>query len=234
MLSTAQFLPQGQSNQNPGPAGSDGAAVSDKPNAGCPAPKSFEELGIPDQLRLELEKELTTNERLLWLGRPSPNLAVQIPKQVFLYASIGLMVVGLAIVAIGGLHVSPIVFGGAFGVFGLVLLVPWLKEPMKWCSHCYAVTNTRAIVIEIPIPHMPAKINSYLPHQLAGMERRDHHKVPGAGDLIMEYKFDLPGKANFNMTTGFMNQKPVLAVAMWLSGCLMDSSRSSRSGLWSG
>src|SRR5271165_1237655 len=60
--------------------------------------ETFEELQIPDRLRTSVEQELTAGEKMLWLGRPSDKLRVQIPKPVFLAASLGLMGLGLLIV----------------------------------------------------------------------------------------------------------------------------------------
>jgi hypothetical protein len=183
------------------PAGTNGVPA----NATRLPLQTFEELEIPDVLRSAVEQELTSGEKILWLGRPSPSLRIQIPKQVFLYASIGLALFGLGIMAIGGFHIAPVLFGGAFVAFGAVMLVPWLKDPMKTINSCYVLTNRRTIVAETPTVFMQPKVTSYLPHQLVGLEHSNHPKVAGAGDLIFEYTFALPGKT-FDVNSGFTNR----------------------------
>jgi hypothetical protein len=167
-----------------------------------PPLQSFEERGIPDQFRSVVEKELTAGEEMLWLGRPAANLRPQLPKQAFLYISLGFFGLGLLIAVIGGFHMGALLFGGAFGIFGLVLLVPYYAKPNNLCSSCYVVTNRRAIVLEMAIfPRVP-RAKSYLPHQLVGLDRQDHATVPGAGDLVFEYVFALGGSANLMTGAG--------------------------------
>jgi hypothetical protein len=51
-----------------------------------------------------------------------------------------------------------------------------------------------------------AKAKCWIPHQLLGMERRNHPEVPGAGDLIFEYNFIAQGNT-FDHNTGAMIQQ---------------------------
>jgi hypothetical protein len=174
-------------------------------NSWRPSPQSFEELGIPDQLRSVVEKELTSGENILWLGRQSRNPLVQPRQQIFLYISAGLIVFALGIPVVGGLHIGSLIFAAVVAVFGLVVLIPWLVDPTKSCKACYVVTNRRAMVVEMALSLGGAgpRATSYQPHQLVGLERRDHPSVAGAGDLILEYTFALPGQS-FDLKTGAM------------------------------
>ncbi len=174
-------------------------------NSWRPSPQSYEELGIPDQLRSVVEKELTSGENILWLGRQSRNPLVQPRQQIFLYISAGLMVFALGIPLVGGLHIGSLIFAAVVAAFGLVILIPWWVDPTKSCKACYVVTNRRAMVVEMALSlgGAGARATSYLPHQLVGLERRDHPTVSGVGDLILEYTFALPGQS-FDLKTGAM------------------------------
>src|SRR5437867_696661 len=60
-----------------------------------PRLQTFDELGLPDPFRQAVQEELTKDEKLLWLGRPSRNPVVYPPKTVL--AVIGVVVLGLAL-----------------------------------------------------------------------------------------------------------------------------------------
>jgi hypothetical protein len=167
--------------------------------------QSFEELAIPATFRTAAEKELTDGEKMLWVGRPSRNPQVHPRNPALTVIGIVLIVLGLAVAVIsmgvGGQLIFPFVFGGALGLIGLVFLIPLVIDPSKFCRACYVVTNRRALVVENSLWARGARAQSYLPHQLLGMERRNHPEVAGAGDLIFEYKFVLAGN-NFDVQTG--------------------------------
>ena len=171
-----------------------------------PRLQTFEELGISDRFRQAVEQELTRDEKLVWLGRPSPNPAVRPPKTVLTVA--GAVALGLAVVLlVTGL---PFIFPVVLGLFGLLfLVVSRLPNPANAYQACYVVTNRRAILFERGILGLDPKAfslssllgtrsRSYHPHELLALERRDNPRVPGAGDLIFEYIFTI-GRT----TTGF-------------------------------
>jgi hypothetical protein len=202
-----QPRPQGQ--QNAGTARVTAADVIVPPTPRAPALQTYEVLGIPDSYRAAVEKELTAGEKVLWVGRPSRNPKVhpQMPALTVIgYGLLGLGVLVAFVSAASGAHVFPFVFSGVLLLLGGVFLIPKFIDTTKACRSCYVVTNRRAMIVQNSLWAMGAKVQSYVPHQLLGLERRNHPEVPGAGDLIFEYKFIAQGNS-FDHQTGFMLQQ---------------------------
>jgi hypothetical protein len=200
------------------PAGSQPAPnsrqVENQNGAKGAALQTFEELGIPDQFKAEVEQALTSGEKILWLGRPSRNPLVQPPKQIPMFVGIGIIGFAFFLAIVGLVVFWPILlFALVLGVIGGVFLIPSFVTPKDRCMSCYAVTDRRAILAETQIGIGRTRVNttSYLPQQLVGLERRPHETVAGAGDLIFEYTFMLPGQTidtktwsfNTNQNAGF-------------------------------
>jgi hypothetical protein len=158
-----------------------------KPGAPAPLPlKSFEELGIPDSFRKTVEDELTKDEKLVWLGRPSKNPAVYPPKTVLVVVGAGLLVGAVLLVVLA--RGMPLIFPGVIGLLGLLFVAaPKLFNPANTYLACYVVTNRRAMLLERSF--RGARGKSWLPHELLAMERRSNDRVAGAGDLIFGYEF---------------------------------------------
>jgi len=113
---------------------------------------------------------------------------------------------------------APIFFAVVFGLFGVLFIVaPRLLKGKGINAYqaCYAVTSRRALLFErgnLGIDEgnalslksaLGTRCKSYLPHQLLGMERRGNAKVPGAGDLVFEYIFEIGRNVTqFPGTTG--------------------------------
>jgi hypothetical protein len=175
-----------------------------------PTAQTFEELGIPASYRQAVEKELTGDEKMLWVGRPSRNPEVHPRQPMLKWAGIGMLAFAGVLVVInllvGGGAVFGFVFGGALGVIGLVFLVPSFVSPATTCRYCYVVTNRRALLVEISLWQRGPVARSYLPQKLLGLERRDHPTGAGAGDLIFEYEFIIPGNT-LNPLTGSLIQQ---------------------------
>lgn len=187
-------------------------------SASLPRLQTFEELGLPAAFQKAVEEELSRDEKLVWLGRPSRNGTVPPPKTA-------LMVIGGVLLSLAVL--LPLVIKGLSFIFPVFLLIlglffvfaPKLFSGANVYPACYVVTNRRALLFEKGLLGLdPASIRSfkdltgircksYLPHQLLGMERRNNERVPGAGDLIFEYIFAI-GKActAFPGTTGTMQR----------------------------
>src|SRR5262245_1302967 len=158
-----------------------------------PTAQTFEDLEIPASFRAAVERELSGDEKMLWVGRPSRNRLVH-PRNTML-PLIGGGLITLAVVIIvallvlsaarpagqGGGNVFGFVFAGALGVIGLAFLIPLLVNTAKTCRYCYVVTNRRALLVELSLWQRGAVARSYLPQQLLGLERRDHATVAGAG-----------------------------------------------------
>src|SRR5439155_21421378 len=158
----------------PGPSGS--ASREPVPASNLPAPnaQTFEELEIPASYRAAVEKELTSGEEMLWVGRPSRNREVH-PRNAILPIAGGALI-GLAVVialvtlvlSIGkpsqGMgNVFPFVFAGFLGVLGLVFMLPLVVNPAKACRYCYVVTNRRAMLVEISVWQRGPVVRNYLP-----------------------------------------------------------------------
>jgi hypothetical protein len=149
-----------------------------------PPLRSFEELGILDSFRKAVEDELSKDEKLVWLGRPSKNPAVYPPKTVLVIIGAGLLV-GAVLAVLGGL---PLIFPIVIGLLGLLFVAaPKLFNPANTYHACYVVTNRRAMLFERSF--RGARGKSWLPQDLLALERRSNDRVPGAGDLIFEYEF---------------------------------------------
>jgi hypothetical protein len=177
-------------------------------NLKTPPLQSFEEPGIAPSFRAAVEKELTEGEKMLWLGRPSRNPQVHPRNPVLLIGGVGLIGLGVVVAAVAifaRVGPFPFVFAGFLGVLGLVFLLPTLLGP-KAMPACYVVTNRRAIIVEMSMFNRGPRPKSYLPHQLLGLERKDHATVAGAGDLIFEYAFALPGQTVDLKTGSFLPQ----------------------------
>jgi hypothetical protein len=186
----------------------------------APAPlprlQTFEELGIPAPFQKAVEDELSRDEKLVWLGRPSQNPAVYPPKTILVV--VGAVLLGLAVLLpwVG----VPLLFSVVLVLLGLLFVfAPKLSNGTNVYSACYVVTNRRVLLLEKGFIGLdPTTITSwksltgvrckgYLPHELLGLERRSNERVPGAGDLIFEYIFTSGKNAGgFASTMGRVQQ----------------------------
>src|SRR5262249_32252477 len=181
-----------------------------------PTAQTFDELEIPAPLRAAAEKALTNNEQMLWVGRPSRNRQVHPPCPIRPAVGIGLIALaGIIVLAVlgsavlapkAGVSVFGLIFAAILGLIGAAIVyLPALNKPEKLCRYCYVVTNRRALLVEQAM--LGTNVQTYLPQQLLGLERRDHAEVTGAGDLVFEYITTLGGEFNPN-TFGFMQRGP--------------------------
>jgi hypothetical protein len=193
------------------------ADVVPSANLRTPTAQTFEELGIPPSFREAVEKELTRDEKMVWLGRPSRNRQVHPRNTILSIIGLGLIALGLGVAFIslgagGGLF--PCVFGGALAAIGCAFLLPLVIDPTKSCRSCYVVTNRRAILVEVSVWALGRpKAKTYLPHELLGLERRNHPEAAGAGDLIFEYYFAMSGRS-IDPNSGFMHQQGSTGVGL--------------------
>jgi hypothetical protein len=173
------------------------AAATPPASSRRPALQSFAELEIPDALRAAVETELTPGEEILWLGRPSRNPEVQPRKKILSYVGIGMISLAVMLALFAMVRFAPLlIFAGGLGLFGVIFFFIGRVDPTRSCKYCYVVTNRRAILVEqaMRIGSVGVRTTSYLPENLVGLERVEHPSVAGAGDLIFEYEFALPGQ----------------------------------------
>jgi hypothetical protein len=149
---------------------------------------------IPSSLQALLARELARGERVVWLAQPAPVARVLASASTFL---VGIPFLAFALfwtwAATGG-FASPwtaysIVFtrfaylwGGMFIVSGAAML---LSPVWAWWvarRTLYAVTDRRAIVIEMPLRQVT--IRTFAGEQLATATRRENPS--GRGDLIFD------------------------------------------------
>jgi hypothetical protein len=188
----------------------------------APLPKlqTYEELGITDVFQKAVQDELTKDEKILWLGRPTKEAAVRPPLKALMVIGIGLLVFAAALPVL--FHGMPFIFPIALALFGILFLVmPKFMNAATGYQACYVVTNRRALLFERGMLGFdPQKVSlsnilgtrcrSYLPHELVGMERRNNPQAPGAGDLIFEYIFTIGQGALLNPgTTGTIQRTDV-------------------------
>jgi hypothetical protein len=240
-MNANQFLPAHGRPQGANPAGSatreqppgqgersnsvvrvTAADVLSPANLQPPTAQTFDELQIPASFRAAVEQQLTSGEKMLWLGRPSRNPQVHTRSPILAWIGGALLILAIVIVVanlvsvvasrpirVGGGQVFFCTFAGFLGLIGLAFLIlPRLNKPAQMCRSCYVVTNRRAMLLEESMLQRTPVVHSYLPQQLLGMERQDHATVAGAGDLVFEYVFALPGNTVNPLTGSFHQQNP--------------------------
>jgi hypothetical protein len=212
--------PEAPADRKPGAFRVSAADVVKPGDGPLPRLQTYEELEIADVFRKAVEEELSKDEKLVWLGRPSRNPDVHPdPTKIMTFIGIGVLVVAVLLATV---LKAPIFFAVVFGLFGVLFIVaPRLLKGKGIGAYqaCYAVTNRRALLFErgeLGIDEGNAlslksafgtRCKSYLPHQLLGLERRSNAKVPGAGDLVFEYIFVVGRNVTkFPGTTGTLQQ----------------------------
>jgi hypothetical protein len=200
-----------------------GPASAQQSPPSLPRLQTFEELELPAAFRKAVEEELTRDEKLVWLGRPSQKPTAPPPKAIFLV--VGAILLGLAVVLPLAVKGMPFIFPVVQVILGvLFLFAPKLLNGVNFSSGytaCYVVTNRRAILFEKGLVALDPRgvsslkdltgirAKSYLPHQLIGMERRNSDHVPGTGDLIFEYIFTMGQSTGFPGTQGTIQRTGV-------------------------
>jgi hypothetical protein len=188
-----------------------------------PRLQSFEELGLAGPFQKAVEEELSRDEKLIWVGRPTQSQTIQPPKTILMV--VGAVCLGLAML-LPLLFKGVLIFAAVLTVFGLFFLfAPKLFKGVSVSNSgyhaCYVVTNRRAILFEKGFQGVdPTNIGSlteawksltairrksYHPHDLLGMERRNNEQAPGTGDLIFEYIFTI-GQTYFPGSQGKVQQ----------------------------
>jgi hypothetical protein len=182
-----------------------------------PRLQTFEELGIQNEFRKAVEEELTKDEKMLWLGRPSLNPAVYPPRTNLVIIGVIALALAVAFLAFpifvkGAPIAFAIIFSIVLGLIGILfILSPKFFNPANFYHACYVVTNRRVILFERGLlgvdPLSPNLIGTrckgYYPHEIMALERRNNPQAPGAGDLIFTYIMVVgKGAASFPGTEG--------------------------------
>ncbi len=201
---------------------------------------SFEELDVPDAMREAVEAELTSKEKIIWLGRPWMTMYVG---QAKVAAVVGVV---LLLAAAGGLGayfadvIPPAVPWYAVlapaGILVLIsllcILAPILVKRSEHTRPCYVITNRRAMLCEM-YGRSRVSITRYNGPQLEEMERKDSWRYPGAGDLVFEIELSRSGRVppgrlisrgdEQTRPIGFLMLQDVAAVEKLLRQTLIDT-----------
>lgn len=134
---------------------------------------------IPHRYRQQVEDELDSGERLLWIGQPRPG---RIALRGVAHAVMG------ASAVVGGVYMaatatsSGFAWGmGLFILIGVGLLFAPLRMWWKGTRTVYAVTDRRALILE---GGFSQKLRTYGPEELSSLEC--HRKADGSGDIIID------------------------------------------------
>jgi hypothetical protein len=183
--------------------------------------QSFEELEVPDNMREEIEKNLTKKEKIVWIGRASMKLMMSNARLGRLIGIIMLCAVAATLGITIALQVAGLVVWIICGFLcllgALLLFVPWLTQRGEKVRPTYVVTNRQVIICQY-MGFRGANIRTYTPDRLNKMERREWRRFPGDGDLIFEKEvfttggaptsagFRRGGRGAFGRTSGMSNE----------------------------
>jgi hypothetical protein len=209
------------------------------PDAGPPLPPpSFESLAepVPEAMQSDIRGFLEKDEKMLWLGQPSRQMAaagswVAIPVGLlFVLVGSGVIVGGLALMqkkdvpAIAGLGVAGV--GAVFALLGLVAcLMPLFARQLRGVRECYLITNRRAIICKSVFGR--SNFTCFNGSQLRGMKRISNENVRGAGSLIFQKNhlgYDENGQ-EINETIGFKYLHDVKKVEQFLKQTLVAGTK---------
>jgi hypothetical protein len=163
--------------------------------AAPPRGASLAEHDIPEDWQKDLLDELSRDERILWVGRPIPELW---GRPNWLVLIIGIVVGILAIAALGLpllLPLPPDTSGGVrallwiptgfLGLMSLVCILNTIFEKRKpQYRPVYLVTNRRVITRVRTAEE--DKTTGWFAPKLVKLSRVDSTRVPGAGDLTID------------------------------------------------
>jgi hypothetical protein len=175
---------------------------------------------LPPDLQRQLDGELRPGEKLLWAEQPLPG--------AFTRQSLGKVIFGIPFTAFavfwmyaaaGGLDHSshrahgPPVFFSLFGIPFLLIGLGMLTSPIwtrrKTLRTLYAVTDQRAIILEISIAGA-VKSQTFMPAHLTSMTRIE--RADGSGDLVFEQVLQAAGKGSVTIRRGFIGISQVRQV----------------------
>jgi hypothetical protein len=151
---------------------------------------------LPDDLRSEVEEELQTGERIVWIGQPVPRVVFW---RNILYAVMGVVLLGLGgfaiLLALGkaallqdfGEH-GLVFFAGAAGftIAGVCLVLVPFSKSRRARRDVYLLTNKRAIVWTQEF--FKRNKEPYLPSALVNLRSAGSWLGGGVGDVIFRTK----------------------------------------------
>jgi hypothetical protein len=152
----------------------------------------LEESTVPPELKARVEEELTTGERLLWIGQPDQHM--------ILVRALGPGLGAVFIALVLGSFFLTSAFRDLREHHGTIaLLIPLIVLPIilgigivtpffqKWRARrtCYVLTNRRAIVWQANWFGIP-RMTNYNPAELTGLRRADSWFVKDCGDVIFK------------------------------------------------
>jgi hypothetical protein len=159
---------------------------------------------VPEELHQRVMNELTSKEKLIWVGQPIPKLVFRRQLFLLIFGSL-LLLAGLiwAVVALvnGGAPIVmvlvPPLFFLAFGA-GLTVAPFIMKAAAK--KHVYALTNKRCIVWRGLTGNTK---EVYEPKQLTNVWHQNAWLVRGAGDVVFKTIITITRTSHYDRRGGF-------------------------------
>jgi hypothetical protein len=197
---------------------------------------------LDPELRLRIDRELESGEKLIWASQPSKNVY---RRQSWLLVIFGIPFTAFSIVwmliTLGvflgfgpGKNAGLGVFMSCFALFGVpfVLIGTWMLTAPYWYGRkaartIYAITDRRAIVSEGRLfSSSGATVQSFLPERLTSMIRNE--RGDGSGDLIFEEFTTRRGSGHTTTRRGFIGLLNVRDAEDVIRKSLLDAQRGSK------
>ncbi len=186
---------------------------------------------LPPELEQRVRSELTADERLVWVGRPRPDLyrGQTIFLSIFgaFFTAAALFIFGIGSVislgfagfgaAAGGARGGLVgcfplffcLFTGPFMLIGVYMMTAPLWMPKRIARIGYALTNRRAIIWEPGWFANQYTVRNYTREGLGRMYRTD--RADDAGDLVFEEFYTRTSDSDGNVSTR-RNQRGFLGI----------------------
>jgi LSD1 subclass zinc finger protein len=155
------------------------------------SPLSLRLRDLPDDVRREVNEEVSDREEIVWLGQPDRKLVMirNIGGTIFgaIFSTVALVFLIIGIVT----HFIPFaIFAFFFILIGLAVMCSPLLAA-HWAKRtCYVLTTKRAIVIRATL-FSGFDVRTYKPGRLrSSMYRQRSWFVPEGGDLVMEERLE--------------------------------------------
>jgi predicted Zn finger-like uncharacterized protein len=194
----------------------------------------YEGYDVPDDVQTHINKELTKKERVLWFGKPDPEVGMTGNAPIWVAYIVGpiFSAIGLGVGIFGSVMASGDMawltkllcwgFGGLFLVMGvLVTLAPLFAKKMGGAmtlTSYYVLTSRRCLVVSNATGTLSTR--SYGVSQLLKMHRDDSPKIEGAGSIVFVYINTPGGTGSYE---GFLGLRDARRVYKLIREALLDT-----------